>query len=438
MTLRDGDRWPTGRPSRIHVGSLAATWATLRDALTRVVDAAQRISSPAVALIATGSPASYLALSAADASSGREARPGPAMREAGRLSADALLAVLPLIALVVDAEGRVSYASPALQALLPPVRGDQPGRPASTVLYELGGAELQRCIENALPNMAFGTSALVAGPSRLCGDRRNATVSVLGVPLDKRAAGLAGTLVIVQPQPESAADSEAQADTSLLMSHELRSPLAYITASAELLCEGGLSPDEHRTLLAGIRAESSRLTNLMDTMLDMERVRSGASALALEPLELGTLAAGVVAEFRLSHPQRTFLLQEEPSLPAVLGDRARTAIVLHNLVENAVKHSVPGTPIAISINRVGGGEVTVTVGDEGDGIAPRHLGRLFQRFQQVEAVSESPIGGHGLGLYICRVLTAAQGGRIGVYTGSKQGARFWFSLQALPGENTRA
>lgn len=366
--------------------------------------------------------------------SGAGSEPRRAPQGDGRSAAEAILGVLPLLSLIIGDDGRVRYLSPALQGLLPGRLDEHLGRAASAVLFDLGGRDLVRCVSTGLPSVAYGTSALLSAPSRLTGDRRDLGVTVIGIPLDGSGTGLRGTLVAIQSQTEAILRLEDQPDTSLLLSHELRSPLAYITASAELLCEGGLSAEEHQTLLAGIRAESGRLTTLLETVLDMERVRSGASVVSLEPLSLGSLAAQVCSEMGSSHARRTFLLHESPGLPLVHADRARTMIVLRNLLENAIKHSRSDTPIVTTVSHRDADEVAVSVDDEGDGIAPENLGRLFQRFQQVGNVATGSAGTHGLGLYICRVLVAAQGGRIGVQTAPGRGARFWFTLRTVPKE----
>jgi signal transduction histidine kinase len=112
----------------------------------------------------------------------------------------------------------------------------------------------------------------------------------------------------------------------------------------------------------------------------------------------------------------------------VLADPERAHLVLTNLIGNALRHTPPGGRVEVRAAPEAGA-VRFEVSDTGPGIAPEHLPRLFERFFRVPG---APHGGAGLGLYICREIVTAHGGRIGVESDPGAGAIFWFTLPAAP------
>ena len=214
------------------------------------------------------------------------------------------------------------------------------------------------------------------------------------------------------------------------VSHDLRTPLAGIYGSSELLVQQtqGL-PQAAVELAQGIAAGARRMNAMVGNLLDMARLQSGSVQLNLQwqPLEevVGS-ALQAVGSAMLRHHVATRLPHDLPLLnfDAVLVER-----VLVNLLENAAKYTPAGSTVTISA-QVGDDEVVTTVEDDGPGLPPGREEALFEKFARGERESATP--GVGLGLTICRAIVEAHGGRIWVDSGGgtleHRGARFHFTL----------
>jgi two-component system sensor histidine kinase KdpD len=195
------------------------------------------------------------------------------------------------------------------------------------------------------------------------------------------------------------------------VSHDLRTPLATITGAASGLLEGAdrLEPAARRELLQAIHEEADRLNRLVNNLLDVTRLESGAIQVRKDWHSLEELVGAALARLggRLGdHPVTTRL---PPDLPLVPLDGVLVEQVLINLLDNAVKHTPAGTPIEVSA-AAGPGEVQLEVADRGPGLPPGEEGRVFDKFYRGTPARPGP--GVGLGLTICRGIVEAHGGRI--------------------------
>jgi len=368
-------------------------------------------------------------------SPGRRPRPGtsPERGAAAGCRADAgidrLLAALQLGVLWVEASGTILYANRAAALLL--------GRPADG----LRG----RSLSSALGNVCSRAEGPPLSPlqseapfiARLVCDRP-ATGSILGgAVLEVSATPLQdpgeGMLVTVRPARGVSTDGaacESREDLLLLLSHELRSPLAYVSASAELLLDDDLDADLRRQILEEIHDHANRLAWLLDSILDVERLSSGRAEVGSGSVTPYELVSGVLRSSTARHARGRIHVHVGPELPAMRADSVRSGIVLRNLVENALKYAPAGSPITVSAMSEGT-QVRIAVRDEGPGIPAERLDALFQRFRRVGDGSQGGGCGHGLGLYISKTLVEAQGGTIGVQSREGEGSTFWFTLPTL-------
>ena len=220
--------------------------------------------------------------------------------------------------------------------------------------------------------------------------------------------------------------------TALLssLSHDLRTPLGSIEGAASSLLQGSgfLSPDARRDMAETILEESRRMTRLIANLLDMVRVETGALMVRKEwqPLEESLGVALLRLDERLAgHPVKTTL---PDSLPLVPVDELLIEQVFINLLENAIRHTPPDTPISISAWPENGA-VLVEVADEGDGVPAGEEETIFRKFHRTSSADRtSPAGGSGLGLTICRGIITAHGGRIWLQRNGGKGAVFRFSI----------
>ncbi len=220
-----------------------------------------------------------------------------------------------------------------------------------------------------------------------------------------------------------------------LVSHELRGPLTNVNGGIELLMRErhALSP-ARREALDVLRGECTRLTKLVQSILDVSLLEAGRLTPAPRPLPLRPFL-GQLLKGRLPPAGDHRLVMDVPvDLPPAWADEAHLADVIVNLVDNAVKYSPEGGEIRVSGHRDDGHEVVLSVSDQGIGIAPEEQARLFGRFYRADSAADREVYGHGLGLYFCRKLVEAQQGRIWVESEGVpgRGATFHVGLPRCP------
>ena len=214
-----------------------------------------------------------------------------------------------------------------------------------------------------------------------------------------------------------------------IISHELKSPVALIKGYADTLRREDAHWDEKtlRESLDVIVEESDRLNQLIDNLLDASRLQAGALKLEFSYLRIDKLAEKEVEKFRTQSKEHLFAVDFPPDLPLVRGDSERLRQVLDNLLSNAIKYSPQGGLI-----KVGGWAdedwVYVYVSDEGIGIPREEQERIFERFYRAESALTPRTRGAGLGLYLCKAVVEAHGGKIWVESEPGKGAKFIFKL----------
>ena len=216
-------------------------------------------------------------------------------------------------------------------------------------------------------------------------------------------------------------------------SHELRTPLTVIRSSVEHLRRnrGGESAATAATAeaLDDIDAEVGHLTALVDDLLLLARSDSGAIALSRMPVDIGDVAAesaGSLTKLAAEHGVRLGL---DPEPAIVDGDQARLRQLVVILVDNAIRHTPRGGSVRVTV-RADREEAILEVDDEGPGIRPEDMPRVFERFWRAPGAAA---GGTGLGLAIARSIVDLHEGRIGVMNRPGGGARFTVRLPAAPG-----
>jgi two-component system, OmpR family, sensor histidine kinase KdpD len=221
--------------------------------------------------------------------------------------------------------------------------------------------------------------------------------------------------------------------TALLnsVSHDLRTPLSSIKASASSLLDPEIlwDADEQREFLTTIDQESDRLTRLVHNLLDMSRIEGGALDPRLMESTLAEVAGPAVRSARAKTSQ-PILVDIPDSLPAILVDPVRLDQVLTNLLDNARRHA-GAAPVTLT-GRATDGRVELRVADHGPGIPEPERERVFDQFYRLRRNGRAPEG-TGMGLAICRGIVEALDGRIWVEETSGGGATFVVSLPAADG-----
>jgi PAS domain S-box-containing protein len=215
------------------------------------------------------------------------------------------------------------------------------------------------------------------------------------------------------------------------LSHELRTPLTSIIGSLQLINSGVMGEIEKDILELTSIAERNgqRLLDLINDILDVEKIESGKLTLFTETLELGELVGESLALNRGFADRFKVRLATAGGLPPVKvsADRKRVLQVMTNLLSNAAKFSPEGATVEVTMEGIDGA-VRVGVHDSGPGIPESFRARIFGRFAQADMSHTRQKGGTGLGLAICKRLLEMMGGRIGFSDRAGGGTTFWFEL----------
>ncbi len=225
-----------------------------------------------------------------------------------------------------------------------------------------------------------------------------------------------------------------QLKTQLLstVSHELRTPLTSIRGQTTTLLDYAdqITPKERQEALRIVDEEAARLDELIGHVLDMSRLETGKLSVELGATDVRPIVQEAVAQMAARTPSHKLVVNLPLTLPLAQADPRRVTQVVNNLLDNATKFSPPGTTVTVDIEEHTH-TVIVRVRDEGPGIAPEHLQRIFNRFYRVEQQGVRT-SGVGLGLAICKGLVEAMGGQIAVTSQVGQGSVFSFSLLRTP------
>jgi len=226
------------------------------------------------------------------------------------------------------------------------------------------------------------------------------------------------------------AESERLRSTLLAsISHDLRTPLAVLTGASSTLAEQGdrLAASEREALAASICRQARDLSEHMDKVLQMTRLEAGAIRLERDWASLAEIAASVLDRLSDRLSGHRLMLDLPPDLPLVRVDAALVEQAIANLLDNAARHTPPGTVVRLRA-RHEGSELVVSVEDFGPGLGEAQLEQLFEKFHR--GAAEASGRGVGLGLAICRAIVKLHGGRAWAEPNPGGGICFRFSLPA--------
>jgi two-component system phosphate regulon sensor histidine kinase PhoR len=217
-------------------------------------------------------------------------------------------------------------------------------------------------------------------------------------------------------------------------SHELRTPLTSIRGFVEALEDGAVAdPSTAARFLEKIRRHADRMASLVEDLLELSQLESGARPPRWQSVRPGEVAAEVAASFADAAGRKGLRLESrDEGAPAVISDADRIRRILENLVDNAIKYTPAGGHVVVAASAAGEGAAAVTVSDDGPGIAAEHLPRVFERFYRVDKARSREVGGTGLGLAIVRHLADGMGATVTASSRPGAGARFTLRLAPDP------
>jgi PAS domain S-box-containing protein len=247
------------------------------------------------------------------------------------------------------------------------------------------------------------------------------------------------TVELVEARRAAEAASEAKSAFLATMSHEIRTPMNGVVGIVDVLRQSSLTPYQ-RDLADTINDSAFALLRIIEDVLDFSKIEAGQMTLESEPVPLRRLVESVCDGLRAGAASRAVSLNVsiDPDLPEwIQSDPVRLRQILNNLLDNAIKFSASSTQagqVGLWVEAVPGECLQLRVSDNGIGMTPEVLSRIFQPFVQAEASTTRRYGGTGLGLSICRRLTNLFGGWTEVESEPGQGATFTVTLPLMPCE----
>ncbi len=283
----------------------------------------------------------------------------------------------------------------------------------------------------AIPLPGAASSARVLGMADDLARIPPTRLAQLAALLDAVSRGIAADAAARETvlQATHAEAERLKLDVVALLSHEMRTPLASIKGYATALLLDGVAWDEadRTTFLHAIDDEADHLTWLVTDVLEAANLEAGGIRVQREPVLLPRLVRRTVDAMRVMTDRHRFMLSMPERFPVVETDPQRVEQVLKNLLDNAVKYA-PGGGLIVVRGEVFGDEVVLSVVDEGLGIAPAHLNRLFERFFRARGDGAGGVAGAGLGLPISQSIVHALGGRIWAESMLGSGTTLSFTL----------
>ncbi len=319
--------------------------------------------------------------------------------------------------LVVEAGGAIRFASRAAREVF----GEAATRPGRSVMD--------------LPGLTLGPrQAGDVREARLVRDGGQQDFLVRVAPMEpSEAGGAPASLWMFRDVTAEREQARERVEFVSLVTHELRAPLTTVRAVVDLMLDpdvSGLSEERRDQMLRTLQVNAARWETLVSNLLTVSRIESETFRLHPTTVDLAEAARAGVERFGLDADVRGHHLEADlPAEPVLVrADPQWLAVIINNLISNALKYSPEGTTVTISV--VDGPIPFLAVRDQGIGIAPEDQARLFMRFFRVNSEATREIQGTGLGLAICQRLAQLHGGRITVESTLGRGSTFRLELPA--------
>jgi PAS domain S-box-containing protein len=362
-------------------------------------------------------------------------------RELGLMSSqrEAILTSIADGVVVNDERGRVILANPAAEHILNTAVQDLVGRDLKS-LFELFTAGAREDILRAM-------TAVLSDPTvEIAPEAAHTVLQIDGRVINAHLApvvtgdgGFLGIVTIFRDVTKEAEADRAKSEFVSTVSHELRTPMTAIKGYTDLLHSGAVGEinENQKRFLGIIKSNTDRLTALINDLLDISRVETGRVRFEPEMVQMGDIIANVIDSLAASASKKGHSLtyRVEAGLPEIMGDPNRLTQVFTNLVGNAINYTPDDGKISVSIYQVQGA-IRADVQDDGIGIHPDDLGKVFERFYRADHPMVRESSGTGLGLPIAKMFIEMHGGRVWAESEPGQGTIFTVLLP-LPTEQQK-
>ncbi|HWV98651.1 MAG TPA: ATP-binding protein [Candidatus Acidoferrum sp.] len=321
--------------------------------------------------------------------------------------------------LVLDQRGRIQIANRAFTSLFG-VTADVRSR---TIMEALRLHELADLVGS------FETRKEVLGYELKLARPNERWLQVNGAAIFDAGGQRQGTILVFHELTRLKQLERTRQEFVANVSHELRTPLSLIKGYVETLLDGAQdNPEVAAKFLHTIDRNAERLKLLIEDLLTISELESGRVKLNLQSVPLRAVTGKVLADYKARAEARQVKLSDEVPDLRVRADADRLEQVLGNFIDNAIKYGRQEGAVKISARAADAGEIEVAVQDDGPGIPPEALERVFERFYRVDKARSREQGGTGLGLSIVKHIVQSHGGRVWAKSKVGQGASFYFTL----------
>ncbi len=323
--------------------------------------------------------------------------------------------------LLLDENERIQMANQAFLHLFD-AAGDVRGKTVIEVIRQHEMDELLQRVSRE--KQVLGFELIQSGPSERC-------LQVNASAVFDGSGARSGTILVFHDLTRLKQLEHTRQEFVANVSHELRTPLSLIKGYTETLLEGAKeNPEVATRFLQTIQRNSERLQFLIEDLLIISELESGRVAMNMQQVQMRSVIEKVLEDLRPQALGRNITLTNEAAELVAQADPERLQQVLGNLVGNAIKYGRAGGRVTVQANEKGNC-VEVCVRDDGPGIPPEALDRVFERFYRVDKARSREQGGTGLGLAIVKHIIQNHGGRVWARSEVGNGASFYFTLPHL-------
>lgn len=321
-----------------------------------------------------------------------------------------------------------------------PAAIQQAGLPESVVIganfCEIFGLENEICTrfyhelsKSWEDHSSFTLESVPINPNQ--SNRRIVNLSAAPVSEEKQSPSRA--VVLLRDITEREELNRLQEEMISSISHEMRTPLTKIQSISELIANTleKNEPLPDRKFLDTLSTESQRLSQFLDRILDVHQLETHQFKVELRPLPLTFVIENLVEEWRIIAPNRRIEMHRPSSPVWVMADENALNSILSNLLDNAVKYSPDHSEILVDLRISDDHTAEIRVIDQGPGIEPAKQALIFNRFYRATGGDSQEVYGHGIGLYVAKMLTESLGGKINVESTPGKGSCFRFTLPIM-------
>lgn len=326
--------------------------------------------------------------------------------------------------LLIDEFGQVLMLNRACRSLLRMAGDSTIGKPVG----QLGAdPELNQVIERLVSSSSKNNRATIYHTMHGEGHATTLSLTVVHIRAQDKPGGL---LLVCRDASQQKQAEKARDDFLHQVTHEFRTPLSNIRAYTETLMEGILEDkDAQRECLNVINSEAKRLGRLVEEVLTASQLEVGTARLRLGPVNLARLLQKAIQDLQATADEKNveLSLTLPPKVPGIQADKDRLAVVLNNLLGNAVKYTASGGTVSLECQH-SDSDLEISVTDTGMGIAKEHLPHIFDKFYRADCQAIQDLPGTGLGLATARQIARLHGGEITAQSKHGEGSQFLLTL----------